>query len=197
MISTHLDRARCARTSAESCVPRFRIGNYKESNTEETTSEHGTVSGAAVNFFYHICSREKEANYPKSWAGVVADPPNGSVPKKLASDGTVPAFAASVASVAVLRSQATSSPISVPPVSVPACVSPVTIPTDLSSIMAAAIEAALQPMKERLEATIVPMQRTVETLQTEFVALRTQEKIEPMTSGAATDAKRLRLGSDV
>ena len=141
--------------------------------------------------------REKEANYPKSWAGVVAGPPNGSVPKKLASDGAVPAFAASVASVAVPRSQSKSSPIPVPQVSVPACVSPVTIPTDLSSIMAAAIEAALQPMKERLEATIVPMQRTLETLQTEFVALRTQEKIEPMTSGAATDAKRLRLGSDV
>ena len=63
--------------------------------------------------------------------------------------------------------------------------------------MAAAIEAALRPMKERLEATIMPMQRTLETLQVEFVALRTKEKDEPMTSGAATDAKRLRLGSDV
>ena len=71
------------------------------------------------------------------------------------------------------------------------------IPADLSSIMAEAIEAALRPMKERLEATIMPMQRTLESLQAEFVALRAEEKDDAMTSCAAADAKRLRLGSDV
>ena len=63
--------------------------------------------------------------------------------------------------------------------------------------MVAAIEAALQPMKERLAATIMPMQRTLESLQAEFIALRAEEKDEAMTSRAAADAKRLRLEADV
>ena len=45
-------------------------------------------------------------------------------------------------------------------------------PADLTEIMAAAIESALKPMKEKLEATIIPMQRTIESLQAEFVAMR-------------------------
>ena len=43
---------------------------------------------------------------------------------------------------------------------------------DLTEIIAAAIESALKPMKEKLEATIIPMQRTIESLQAEFVAMR-------------------------
>ena len=42
---------------------------------------------------------------------------------------------------------------------------------DLMQMMAAAIEAALQPMRNQLGATIMPMQRTIESLQAEFVAL--------------------------
>ena len=64
-------------------------------------------------------------------------------------------------------------------------------------MMAVAIEAALKPMKERLGATIVPMQRTLESLQAEFVALRTEEKDDAMLSAAAADAKRMRTGSDM
>ena len=45
-------------------------------------------------------------------------------------------------------------------------------PTDLANLMAASIEAALRPLRERLEATIIPMQRTIESLQAEFVAMR-------------------------
>ena len=63
--------------------------------------------------------------------------------------------------------------------------------------MAAAIEAALKPMKERPEATIMPMQRTLESIQADFIALRAEDKDEAMTLGAAADAKRLRLGADV
>ena len=66
-------------------------------------------------------------------------------------------------------------------------------PADLSSIMSVAIEAALKPMKERLEATILPMLRTLEGLQAEIVALRAEEKDDMMTAGAAADAKRLRM----
>ena len=61
-------------------------------------------------------------------------------------------------------------------------------------MMAAAIEAALKPMKERLEATIVPMQRTLEGLQAEFVALRAEEKDGDAVMAA--DAKRMRMGLD-
>ena len=59
-------------------------------------------------------------------------------------------------------------------------------------MMSAAIEAALKPMKERLEATILPMQRTLETLQAEFVALRSEEKDDD-----AADAKRMRTDADM
>ena len=79
------------------------------------------------------------------------------------------------------------------PVSVPACSYPPAIPSDLATIMAAAIEAALKAMKERLDATTMPMQRTLESLQAEFVAFRSKEKDESMISCAAADAKRLRL----
>ena len=83
------------------------------------------------------------------------------------------------------------------PVSAPASSHPPGIPTDLKTFMTAAIKPALKPMKKRLDATIMPMQRTLETLQAEFVALRSKEKDDLMSSGAATDAKKLRLGSDM
>ena len=70
------------------------------------------------------------------------------------------------------------------------------MPNDLAQMMTAAIEAALRPMKERLEATIIPMQRTIESLQEEFVALRATEKDDAMNSKAAADAKRMRTDSD-
>ena len=39
-------------------------------------------------------------------------------------------------------------------------------------MMGAAIEAAMKPLRAQLAATIVPMQRTIESLQAEFVAMR-------------------------
>ena len=72
---------------------------------------------------------------------------------------------------------------------------PQAIPLDLASMIGAAIEAALKPLTERFEATIIPMQRTLESLQAEFVALRSEDKDEGMT--AAADAKRMRLASAV
>ena len=83
-----------------------------------------------------------------------------------------------------------------PSISVPTSVQPPAIPLDLENMMAAAIEAALKPMKERLEATIMPMQRTLESLQAEFVALRSEEKDDVINSNVAADAKRMRTGSD-
>ena len=58
------------------------------------------------------------------------------------------------------------------------------------------VEAAMKPMKERLEATILPMQRTLESLQAEFIALRSEEKDNEMSSSAAADAKRMRTDAD-
>ena len=72
---------------------------------------------------------------------------------------------------------------------------------DVASMMAASIEAALKLLREKLEATIIPMQRTIESLQAEFVAMREEKDDEAMpqtVSGAALDtqeAKRLKTGS--
>ena len=68
------------------------------------------------------------------------------------------------------------------------------MPNDLAQMMTAAIEAALRPMKERLEATIIPMQRTIESLQAEFIAWRSEEKDGDAVMVA--DAKRMRMGPD-
>ena len=142
--------------------------------------------------------REKESNYQKSWAGIVAGSPNSSVPKKPSPYGAVSASLASVtiATTALPRTPVTVSQIPTQPVSVPASISPAAAPADMSSITAAAIEAALRPIKERLEATIIPMQRTLESLQAEFAALRAEEKDDAVISKAAADAKRMRTDSD-
>ena len=66
------------------------------------------------------------------------------------------------------------------------------IPNELAQMMTAAIEAVLRPMKERLEATINPMQRTIDNMQAEFIALRTEEKDGDAVMVA--DAKRMRMG---
>ena len=68
-------------------------------------------------------------------------------------------------------------------------------------MMAATIEAALKPLREKLEQTIVPMQGTIESLQAEFVAMReekTDEGMQQAVCGVTPDtqnAKRLRIGS--
>ena len=68
-------------------------------------------------------------------------------------------------------------------------------------MMAATIEAALQPLREKLEQTTVPMQRTIESLQAEFVAMREEKADEGMQQAACgvaldtQEAKRLRIGS--
>ena len=66
--------------------------------------------------------------------------------------------------------------------------------------MAATIEAALKPLREKLEATIVSMQRTIESLQAEFVAMREEKDDEAMQQAVCgvvsetQDAKRLKTG---
>ena len=66
--------------------------------------------------------------------------------------------------------------------------------------MAASIEAALRPLRERLEATITPMQRTIESLQAEFVAMREEKADEEMVKPVSVsvletqEAKRLKTG---
>ena len=117
--------------------------------------------------------------------------------KRSGKDGTVPVSV--VSSIAGARpcgrAQAAASPMRVdaPQISAPGSGRPQAIPLDLASMMGAAIEAALKPLKERLGATIIPMQRTLESLQAEFVAMISEEKDEGMT--AAADAKRMRLAS--
>ena len=64
-------------------------------------------------------------------------------------------------------------------------------------MMAAAIEAAMKPLRGQLEATILPMQRALESLQAEFIAIRVEEKDNEMGSSAAADAKRMRTDADM
>ena len=146
-------------------------------------------------------NRERESNYPKSWAGIVAgSSPKAGGPTRSSKDGTVAASVVSSSTAGALpcgRAQAAPSPMHVdaPQISAPGSGHPQAIPLDLASMMGAAIAAALKPLKEQLEATIIPMQRTLESLQAEFVALRSKEKDEGMT--AAANAKKMRTASDV
>ena len=74
-------------------------------------------------------------------------------------------------------------------------------PMDLANMMAASIEAALKPLRKRLEATMIPMQRTIESLQAEFVALRGEKNDEVMPQTVSgfvletQEANRLRNGN--
>ena len=80
-------------------------------------------------------------------------------------------------------------------------VAPLSNPVDLVNIMAATIEAALNPLREKLDQTIVPMQRTIESLQAEFVARREEKNDEAMQQAVCgvaletQDAKRLTTGN--
>ena len=129
-----------------------------------------------------------------SWVGVVADDTKASqtgVQHRSAGDGSVCATAVSRAPVPAVAAARTPAPQARIIPQLQHCAR--SFPVDFSNIMSAAIEAALKPMKEKLEATILPRQRTLEGLQAEFVAFRAEEKDDMMTSGAAADAKRLRM----
>ena len=117
----------------------------------------------------------KPMHAPKSWVSVVVGDSGGAkagVTKPAVGEGVVPAVAAAsrqavsmpvpVASTSAVRPLQSAPPI------------PQTAPNsdDLMQVMAAAIEAALKPMRQQLEATIVPMQRTLESLQAEFISFR-------------------------
>ena len=146
--------------------------------------------------------QEKDANYPKSWAGVVAGPGSatGSGPKKGGKDGAASASVASSTAATLPTTRPRVAPSHIPvetPHPVPTVGAQQVNHSDLVNMMAAAIESALKPMKERLEATIVPMQRTLESLQAEFIALRAEEKDNEMGSSAAADAKRMRTDADM
>ena len=54
----------------------------------------------------------------------------------------------------------------------------------------------LEPMKEVLGATDMPMQRAIENLMAEFIALRV-EKNEDARNSSAADAKRMQTDSDM
>ena len=117
--------------------------------------------------------REQATNYQKSWVGVVSGAPTQkteAIPKRVSADGAVAASTISSSPVVAPRAPP-AGPASVAHPVVQSSL-PVVNPTDLANLMAARIEAALRPLRERLEATIIPMQRTIESLQAEFVAMR-------------------------
>ena len=157
--------------------------------------------------------RERKSNYPNAWAEIVAGSisSNDVGPTRGCKDGTISASVASTSARAVPAARA---PASVSQMHVKTLV-PIHIPVETHPIFQAGRcpsisnsngfgkhhgccdRGPLETNEERLEATIMPMQRTLESLQAEFIALRAEEQDEAMTSGAAADAKRLRLGADV
>ena len=153
--------------------------------------------------------RETASNYPKSWAGVVSSAANQTkdlAPKKSGSDGAIGASTVSARPrtepvVPVCAPAEVHKPVTQPVAHSSAPVAQLANPLDLASMMAATIEAALKPLREKLDATIVPMQRTIESLQAEFVAIREEKSDEAMQqadSGAVPEtqeAKRLRTGN--
>ena len=136
---------------------------------------------------------------PKSWASAVAGDRSGdAAPKKDVLDGAVGAAHACRTSAAGVVQSA---PVQIPkPVSEPPVASQAS-PADLSHIMTAAIEAALRPLREKLEATIIPMQRTIESLQAEFISIREEKPDEFMHTEPSSvialeqEAKRLKTCS--
>ena len=152
--------------------------------------------------------RESMSNYPKSWAGVVAgvaDQPTAVVPKKSGSDGAIAASAVQAAPRTQLlfpaRAPAEAHKPAIHPVAHSSALAAQLSPMDFASMMAATIEAALTPLREKLNATIGPMQRTLESLQAEFVAIREEkcdEAMQQAVSGAVPEtqeATRLRTGN--
>ena len=117
--------------------------------------------------------RETASHYPKSWAGVVSGTANQTkdpAPKKSGSDGAIGASAVPAAPrtqlLAPARAPAEAQKHVTHPVGqISAPVAQLSNPQDLANIMAATIEAALKPLREKLEATIVPMQHIIESLQ--------------------------------
>ena len=122
---------------------------------------------------------------------MVADPGGGRVqPKPNRREGGMGAAAATQVAVPAAAPNAEAAPKTA---ASKATVPPIPGSQDLMQMMAAAIEAALQPMRNQLEATIIPMQRTIESLQAEFVALRefqAGDGDETMEQLALRDAKR-------
>ena len=108
---------------------------------------------------------------PKSWVGVVvgdSDPATALPTERHKNAGAVGAAAAvqSQASASIPRA-----PVLEPPQ--PATMSqPAWNPANIMEMLGTAIEAAMKPLRGQLEATIVPMQKTIESLQAEFVAIR-------------------------
>ena len=126
--------------------------------------------------------KEQAANDPKSWAGIVSSNARPEIgPKRVGMDGTVSAMAASTAAVGVVgaaaavQSQASAAIPRAPVLEQPQPVTgtqPAWNPASIMEMLGTAIEAALKPLRGQLEATIVPMQKTIESLQAEFVAIR-------------------------
>ncbi len=154
---------------------------------------------------------------PKSWAGVVAvgaaapAPTQREAQQNLRRDGAVDAAAASQARATT----PTPAPAARPAAQAPPAIAPTPAAlvhtADFSQAVAAAVAAALKPMQDKLEETIVPMQRQLEHLQAEFVAIRDEPEadenededmpkalgdaaakrpVEEAASGRATRAKR-------
>ena len=115
--------------------------------------------------------RQGPSHVPKSWVGVVV---GDSVPATALPTGHRKNVGV-VGAAAAVQSQAAAAIPRAPVLEQPQPVTgspPAWNPANIMEMLGTAIEAALKPLRGQLEATIVPMQKTIESLQAEFVAIR-------------------------
>ena len=129
---------------------------------------------------------------------VVGDRAKDPAPERDTINGAVGAASACRSSVAAIAPVAQ---VNVPKLAPEASVPPHATPWDLADMMTAAIDAALKPLREKMEATIIAMQRTIESLQAEFVAILEEKADDCMHTPSVSvvameqEAKRLRTCS--
>ena len=134
-----------------------------------------------------IFVRKKDSNYQKSWELVfeILNQTKDTAPKKSGADVAVAAPAASAtastrAAGPIRATVEVQNTPTQPIVQSSAPLAQLASPMDFANMMAASIEAALKPLREKLEATIIPMQRTIESMQAEFVATSAEKDDEAM-----------------
>ena len=180
MISANLDRSIPAGPDREGYIAHdFCLAVIKEAVQRKSMAPTERFQPPRAETHFHALTQrfvQGPSHAPKSWVGVVvgeSSPATALPAERIRHGGVVGAAAASRAPppAGTCRAPAPAEkpleqaqPVTPSP--------PAGIPAGFLEMMGAAIEAAMKPLLAQLEATIVPMQRTIESLQAEFVAMR-------------------------
>ena len=207
-IPANVDRSICAGADREAHPSRFWFSSHQESVQRKAAAATERFQPLQTKAdFLSLSNRfiQGLSHAPKSWVGVLVGDSSSAISSPTerinrvgvvgaAAASRVPQPAAAATVFAAPASQVLAQPVSVqvPGQSV--------ANSDLANLMAAAIEAALRPLREKLDATITPMQRTLESLQAEFISIREEQDDHMQTTSVSAsaleqEAKRLRTGS--